>query len=154
MFEFLLPEHVKQSRPGYTPPTVILNAFPSDETLCVFSHMKTYIDCTSTLRGKETKLFISYIKPHHRVSRDTISRWIRETTTNAGVDTSMFKPHSTRSATASKAKVTSVPIQDVLGRAGWPLQEPLISFTISLYIVKIVLLQQYCTPEYQNYDSS
>ena len=54
MFEFLLPEHVKQSRPGYTPPTVILNAFPSHETLCVFSHMNTYVDCTSTLRGKET----------------------------------------------------------------------------------------------------
>ena len=119
MFEFLLPEHVKQSRPGYTPPTVILNAFPSDETLCVFSHMKTYIDCTSTLRGQETKLFISYIKPHHRVSRNTISRWIRETMTNAGVDTSIFKPHSTRSATASKAKVASVPVQDILGRAGW-----------------------------------
>lgn len=113
MFEFLLPEHVKQSRPGYTPPTVILNAFPSDEILCVFSHMKTCIDCTSTLRGQETKPFISYIKPHHRVSRDTISRWIRETMTNAGVDTSIFKPHSTRSATASKAKV------DILGRADW-----------------------------------
>ena len=39
--------------------------------------------------------------------------------TNAGVDTSIFKLHSTRSATASKAKVASVPIQDILGRAGW-----------------------------------
>ena len=111
MFEFLLPEHVKQSRPGYTPPTVILSAFPSDKTLCVFSHMKTYIDCTSTLEGKETKLFISYIKPHHRyrVSRDTISRWIRETMTNAGVDTSIFKPQY----------LDQQQHQDILGRAGW-----------------------------------
>jgi hypothetical protein len=34
-FEFLLPEHVKQSRPGYTPPSIVLHAFPADETFCV-----------------------------------------------------------------------------------------------------------------------
>ncbi|CAB3997174.1 Gag-Pro-Pol poly [Paramuricea clavata] len=65
-FEFLLPELVKQSRPG-----------------------------------------------------DTISRWIRQTMTNAGVDAQIFKPHSTRAAATSKAKEASVPIQDILNKAGW-----------------------------------
>jgi hypothetical protein len=94
-FEFLLPEHVKQSRPGYTPPSIVLHAFPADETLCVFHHMRIYINQTKPLRGNETKLFISFMKLHHRISRDTISRWIRQTMTNAGVDTQIFKPHST-----------------------------------------------------------
>ena len=118
-FEFLLPEHIKQSRPGYTPPAIILPAFPSNEALCVFSHMGAYINWTSALRGDETKLFISHIKPHRQASRDTISRWIRETMTNAGVDTSTFKPHSTISAATSKAKAVAVHIQDILNRAGW-----------------------------------
>ncbi|CAB4012759.1 Hypothetical predicted protein [Paramuricea clavata] len=41
-FEFLLPEHVKQSRPGYTPPSIVLHAFPADETLCVFNHVNIH----------------------------------------------------------------------------------------------------------------
>jgi hypothetical protein len=39
--------------------------------------------------------------------------------TNAGVDTQIFKPHSTRAAATSKAKTASVPIQDILNKAGW-----------------------------------
>ena len=36
-FEFLLMEHVKQSRPGYRAPSVILQAYPSDlSLLCVY----------------------------------------------------------------------------------------------------------------------
>jgi hypothetical protein len=39
--------------------------------------------------------------------------------TNAGVDAQTFKPHSTRAAATSKAKAASVPIQDILNKAGW-----------------------------------
>lgn len=94
-YEFSLPEHVKQSRPSFKMPSVILKAYP------------------------ETKLFISFVKPHKRVSRDTISRWIRTTMERAGIDISMFKPHSTRMAATSKAKGASVPIQEILRTAGW-----------------------------------
>ena len=31
----------------------------------------------TSLRGEEQQLFISHVKPHHGVSKDTISRWIR-----------------------------------------------------------------------------
>jgi hypothetical protein len=67
-------------------PSIVLHAFPADETLCVFSHLRTYINQTKPLRGNETKLFISYMKPHHRISRDTIFWWTRQTMTNSGVD--------------------------------------------------------------------
>ena len=39
--------------------------------------------------------------------------------TSAGVDTTIFKPHSTRAAATSKAKTASVPIQEILKTAGW-----------------------------------
>lgn len=119
MVECLLPEHIKQSRPGYTPPTILLKAYPPDASLCVYKHMKEYITRTKSLRGAEKKLLISHTKPHHRISRETISRWIRTVMSSSGIDTDVFKPHSTRAATTSKAKAVGVPINDILSQAGW-----------------------------------
>ena len=118
-YEFSLPEHVTQSRPSFKMPSVILKAYPINKALCVYSHLTEYLRRTQSLRGAETKLFISFVKPHKRVSRDTISRWIRTTMESAGIDISMFKPHSTRMAATSKAKGASVPIQEILRTAGW-----------------------------------
>ncbi|XP_073237618.1 uncharacterized protein [Porites lutea] len=118
-YEFSLPEHVKQSRPSFKTPSVILKAYPVNKALCVYSHLTEYLRRTQSLRGAETKLFISFVKPHKRVSRDTISRWIRTTMESAGIDISMFKPHSTRMAATSKAKGASVPIQEILRTTGW-----------------------------------
>ena len=109
-YEFSLPEHVKQSRPSFKTPSVILKAYPVNKALCVYSHLTEYLRRTQSPRGAETKLFISFVKPHKRVSRDTISRWIRTTMERAGIEISMFKPHSTRMAATSKAKGASVPI--------------------------------------------
>ncbi|CAB4015537.1 Gag-Pro-Pol poly [Paramuricea clavata] len=141
-FEFLLPEHVEQSRSGYTPDSIVLHAFPAHEKLCVFYHMRTYINQTKPLRGNETKLFISYMKLHHRISRDTITRWIRQTMTNAGFDTQIFKPHSTRAAATLKVKTASVPIRTFSIRQGGSHRELLISFIINtLSVMNKHLLQ-------------
>ena len=117
--EFVLPEHVKQSRPGYQPPSIILKAYPADRRLCVFRHMKKYLKRTKPSRGSETRPFISVVKPFKPVSRDTISRWIRLVMRDASVDITIFKPRSTRAAATSKAKAVSVPIDEILKTAGW-----------------------------------
>ena len=65
------------------------------------------------------KLDVSFTKPYKRVSRETLSRWVRTVMTSAGVDTTIFKPHSTRAAATSRAKTASVPIQEILKTAGW-----------------------------------
>ena len=65
-FEFALPEHIKQSRPEYKMPSVLLQAYPVDQSLCVFTHMKEYLQRTKSLRGSETELLLSHVKPHHR----------------------------------------------------------------------------------------
>ena len=38
---------------------------------------------------------------------------------DAGVDTSIFKPHSTRSAATSAAKLASVPLDEIMATVGW-----------------------------------
>ena len=118
-FEFLLMEHVKQSRPGYRAPSVVLQAYPADSSLCVSTYLKEYLRRTKPLRGSESKLFISFTKPYKQVSSETISRWIRLVMELAGVDTKVFKPHSTRAAATSKAKAASVPLHEILRTAGW-----------------------------------
>ena len=118
-FDFLLPEHIKQSRPRYKPPSVMLKAYNTDKTLCVVSHMKEYLRRTKPLRGDSTKLFIRFMKPHKHISRETLSRWIKTVMEAAGKETSIFHTHSTRTAATSKAKAASVTIQEILDTAGW-----------------------------------
>ena len=118
-YEFLLTAHIKQRRPGYKAPTVVFRAHPANPSHCVCTCLKEYLKRTKPLRGTETKLFVSFTKPHKWVSRETLSRWIRTVMTSAGVDTTIFKPHSTRAVATSKANTASVPIQEILKTAGW-----------------------------------
>ncbi len=37
----------------------------------------------------------------------------------AGIDTTVFTPHSTRAASTSKAKARSVPMDVIMSLAGW-----------------------------------
>ena len=119
MIQFAFPAHIKQSRQGYKNPTLQLKAYPADPKLCVVTHLQEYLSRTQKLRGSETQLFVSYVKPHRGVTKDTIARWIRTVMLEAGLHVETFRPHSTRSAATSKAKQACVPIQDILKHAGW-----------------------------------
>ena len=144
VFEFSLSEHIKQSRPGYKTPSVILKAYPADSSLCVVTCLKEYLKRTKPLRGSETKLFISFVKPYKHISRETISTWIRSVMETAGVDTHVFKPHSTRAAATSKAKAACVSVHDILQTAGWSSSRCLIYFIINQWS-RLILHQPYST---------
>ena len=64
-------------------------------------------------------MFISYNRPFKRVIRDTISRWVKLVLTDSGIDTSRFKPHSTRAANTSAAGNDVCSLDDILHTAGW-----------------------------------
>lgn len=117
-YTFQIVAHLKQSRPGVKNPLVELRPF-EDKTLCVVTTLKEYLTRTQSLRGSESQLFISYNRPFRRVSRETISRWVKLVLTDAGIDTSRFKPHSTRAASTSAANNASVSLDDILHTAGW-----------------------------------
>ncbi|VDI37510.1 Hypothetical predicted protein [Mytilus galloprovincialis] len=118
-FRFKIFDLLKQSRPGYKNPEVILKSFPPDRRLCVYLVLKEYLKRTVDIRSEEDSLVLSYIKPHKKVSCSTISRRIKSIMCRAGIDTSIFKAHSTRSASTSKAKQNNVPVSDILAKAGW-----------------------------------
>lgn len=110
---------LKQSKPGRNNPVAEIRAYPPDRRLCAVFVLKEYLKRTELLRGNNKCLFISHMKPHGPVAKDTISRWIKTVMKSAGIDISRYKPHSVRSAAVSKAKSNSVPVQDILSTAGW-----------------------------------
>ncbi|WAR26591.1 hypothetical protein MAR_012295 [Mya arenaria] len=113
--------HLKQSRPGHNVVCVSFRAYPPDRRLCVYTVLKEYLSRTSVLRhnGNSGKFFMSYVKPHATVTRDTISRWIKTVMRRAGINVKDFSSHSVRSVVTSKASTSAVPIADILTKAGW-----------------------------------
>ena len=99
---------------------VIFKKYDHDRSLRVFSLLMEYIARTVKLRGSCSQLLLCHVKPHGpAASTDTISRWLKQVMTAAGIDTSIFKPHSTRSAATSAAKVADVPLDEIMATAGW-----------------------------------
>ena len=114
---FLVTENVKQSRPGVCNPQLCFEAYTNPK-VCVFLTLQEYIARTRSLRSG-SQLLISFVKPYKGVSRDTVTRWVRAITSQAGIDMSVYSPHSTRAASVSAAFKGSVKLQDILATAGW-----------------------------------
>lgn len=110
---------LKQSRPTAKSMFLEFHKYPEDENLCVVRTLTCYLRRTSCLRGQDTKVFITYSKPHHAASKDTIRRWIKTCLTKAKIDTAVFTAHSTRAASTSAAQKGGLPLQLILEKAGW-----------------------------------
>ena len=94
------------------------DAYPQSKALCVVHYLNKYVQRTQKLRGKEQKLFISTRPPYKGISRETLARWTKECMEKSGVNMKIFTPHSTRSASTSKA-ATRIMMPTILKTAGW-----------------------------------
>ena len=118
-YTFELEGITKTQKPGDRPTKMDLFKFQENLSLCVCHTIDEFLSRTKERRGAETRLLISYNKPFKRVSTDTISRWLKEVIGLAGIDTKIFKGHSTRSAVTSKASRLGISMKDILERANW-----------------------------------
>ena len=119
-FEFEVQgKDLKQGRLGYKPDPIRLKKYAPDKRLCVYHYMETYLRRTLNRRGKFKQVFLTFRKPFTPASLNTMSRWAKEVLQEAGIDTGVFKPGSTRHAATSKAFVGGVPVADILKQAGW-----------------------------------
>ena len=77
-------------------------SFPDKPSICPVLSMKDYLVRTALLcTADANKMFIQLRKPHKSVSSQTLACWMTNIMADAGVDTSMFCQHSTRSASAA-----------------------------------------------------
>jgi len=110
----------KQSRPGKTLTEFFFPRFRDDVRLCPVTSLQLYIKKTKPLRAEQFhQLFISFIKPHKPVTSSTIARWLKETLSAAGIDTEIFKAHSVRGASTSKAAESGISSAEILVAADW-----------------------------------
>ena len=76
-YTFVIPNHLKQSKPGVPNPRVVLESF-EQSSICVVTTLKEYLVRTKALRvSSQSQLLISYVKPYKPVSRDTATSWAR-----------------------------------------------------------------------------
>ena len=115
-FVFHLTEHLKQNRPGSVLSNICARRYRQEE-LCVYRTIEHYLERTAKLR-RSSKLLVSFVKPHDKVTTNTVSRWIKTLLSMSGIDTTKFKAHSTRVASASKAG-NSLPTDVILKHVGW-----------------------------------
>ncbi|KAK3108935.1 hypothetical protein FSP39_019143 [Pinctada imbricata] len=95
--------------------------FPKHEVgkLDVMACIIAYMDKTNNVREQESKFLSSFVKPHKAVKPCTILGWIKNLLTDAGVNTSVFKPHSTRGACTSKENKLGLSVQQIMQKANW-----------------------------------
>ena len=127
-FMRFLPEGVVFQLPGLTKTSsdvksVFFAKFDDCEKLCVVHCLQSYIERTKEFRQPlapdiACQLLVSYHRPHIPVKSCSIARWIKTILTRAGINTNVFKSHSTRSASTSKATAGGVPLE-VLRMADW-----------------------------------
>ena len=111
-------DKIKQSKPGIE--TKITLEPYEKKKLCVVRTLEEYLKRTKNLRKfNEDKLFLCFKKPFKAASKDTTSRWMKNVMDSSGIDISIFKQHSFRSATSSSTLKEGVPLETVLKKAGW-----------------------------------
>ena len=113
------PSLLKQSRPGKHLDPAHFKSYQNDQKICPVNLLKTYIDSTENIRNNESKLLLSFAKPHKAVTTKTISRWIKSALKDAGIDTNIFQGHSTRTTDASTMNRLGADINTILRAGGW-----------------------------------
>ena len=117
-FEILASEVKQGSRNNFKPEPIIFKKI-DEARICIYEHVRVYLDRTSDVRGDVKQLFVISRKPFNAVSRDSVSHWVKSVMREAGIDVDVFAPGSTRSASASGAFLSGVPLEHIMKMAGW-----------------------------------
>ena len=113
---------IPETRRSSAPREAFFKAFKQNPHLCPMTTLKQYERDTQDKRDELASLqplFISMKKPFKGVSSSTIARWLKDILREAGIDTEIFKSHSTRAAASSSAKLAGMSTEDILKMAGW-----------------------------------
>ena len=70
-------------------------------------------------KNQASQLLLSFIKPHNAVAKSTVAGWVKQILIMSGINTDIVKPHSTRSASSSHARLSDLLLSDALKRGSW-----------------------------------
>ena len=120
-YEFRSHKLHKSWRKGQSPPSLKIYVFLSDKALCAVAALDCYIERSSIWweENQTSQLLVSFIKPHNAVAKSTVAGWVKQILIMSGINTDIFKPHSTRSASSSHARLSGLSLSDILKRGSW-----------------------------------
>jgi integrase len=111
---------IKTSGIGRCQPVLDLPFFTEKISICPAQTLLDYIKFTKNNRPlNETRLILTFKRPYHAASSQTIGRWIKQAMEESGVDVGIFRPHSTRHAATSSASLAGVSVDVIRKTAGW-----------------------------------
>lgn len=113
-----IPDLIKTSKARTNQPILYLPYYTEKPEICPVKTLIAYLNKTESLRKNDT-LFITFKKPHDTATTQTLSRWIKSTLNDCGIDASVFTAHSTRHAATSRAHQMGVNIDIIRRTAGW-----------------------------------
>lgn len=117
--QIYIPDIIKSSKKGNAQPVLYLKNYDSKVEICPVTILRSYIEMTKPIRQNNNRLLITYKKPYHPASPQSISRWIKCILKEAGIDLNIFSAHSTRHASTSAAQRSGVSIEQIQKTAGW-----------------------------------
>ena len=104
---------------GKAPPSLEFCEYTEDRDLCVVTTLNEYIKRTYQRRAEKrrSQLLLSFIQSCVEMSSSTVS--LKEVLKLAEIDVLIFKCHSTRAASSSKASKAGLSLADILARGSW-----------------------------------
>jgi hypothetical protein len=122
----------KQDRPSHMGRNIWVPAFKDDKKLDPKRAIAIYLKKTESIRRSklqdETSLFISYVKPHKAVSKQTLAKWIVQTIQMAYNTSIKVTAHSTRAIGPSWALFKGASLSSILEAADWKNESTFIRF--------------------------
>ena len=116
--QIVIDSPLKTSKVSKPQPVLRLASYTKDKLLCVVDCLNLYIQKTTEYR-KDDQLLISYVSPHKPVCSQSVSRWLKSILDSAGVDVNVYKAHSFRHASTSKAALIGIDMNVIFAKAGW-----------------------------------
>jgi len=141
---FTIHKLLKTSRPGKHATNLTFTAYSPDNRLCPIVCLCEYAKRTSKLRTGSDQLLVSIQKSHKPVSTHTISRWLKTVLEKAGIDTSVFKAHTTRAPLHLQLPFPRfLCLLSWTMQAGW-MQRPLENSTRNSLSQQLKLMDSFC----------
>ena len=119
MYKFVLTSHTKTSRVRHPEDRlIIVRRFKKlPEKVCLYKAIQDYI--TASYHTHRSPVLFVTTTQGNPISPGTLARWTRDVMSNSGIDTSFFKPYSTRAATSSTAAKRTRSLDLVLKLGNW-----------------------------------
>jgi integrase len=118
----IITDLLKTSGPRRPSPKLIIPYLNNKPEICPAKTLLKYLEITQTFRQQNiliTKLFLTLKRPIKEASTQTISRWLRQTMKDSGIDMSRFSAHSTRHASSSRALREGLTVDSIMKAVGW-----------------------------------